>query len=208
MNHQSNSSIANKPASVRVYPTEMATQNLGRLKVRAATATMAPVAGAKVTVSSVAAPGTVIEELTTDISGLTPEISLPAPSIDYSLTPSTQQPYSEYTLNITSPSYVPVTIQNAEIFPNVTAVQDATLRAVSPQGTAALFVIPPHTLYGDYPPKIAESEIKETEETGEIVLSTVVIPEFVVVHDGPPTDTSAANHYIRFRDYIKNVASS
>jgi peptidoglycan hydrolase-like protein with peptidoglycan-binding domain len=50
--------------------------------------------------------------------------------------------------------------------------------------------------------------IKPTGETGEIVLSQVVIPEFVIVHDGPPTDTSAANYYIRYRDYIKNVASS
>jgi peptidoglycan hydrolase-like protein with peptidoglycan-binding domain len=73
---------------------------------------------------------------------------------------------------------------------------------------ATLYVIPPHTLFGDYPPKIAEAEIKETAESGEIVLPSVVIPEFVVVHDGPPTDTSATNYYVRFRDYIKNVASS
>jgi flagellar assembly factor FliW len=39
-----------------------------------------------------------------------------------------------------------------------------------------LFVIPPHTLYGDYPPKIPENEIKDVDETGEIVLSRVVIP--------------------------------
>ncbi len=208
VNNQNYSSKANKYAGTRVYPTEMSTQNLGRLKVRAVTANLSPVANAKVTVSSVAAPGTVIEELTTDQSGLTSEIELPAPSIDYSQAPSNVQPYSEYTLNITSPDFVPVTVQNLEIFPSVTAIQDTTLTAVSPQGEAALYVIPPHTLYGDYPPKIAESEIKETDETGEIVLSTVVIPEFVVVHDGPPTDTSASNHYVRFRDYIKNVASS
>ncbi len=208
MNDHNNSTIANKYAGVRIYPTEMATQNLGRLKVRAVTSTMTPIEGAKVTISSVAAPGTVIEELTTDLSGLTQEIELPAPSIDYSLSPSTEQPYTEYTLNIASPNYVPVTVQNLEIFPGVTAIQDTTLSAAKRQGDAALFVIPPHTLYGDYPPKIAEAEVKETKETGEIVLSTVVIPEFVVVHDGPPTDTSAANHYIRFRDYIKNVTSS
>jgi peptidoglycan hydrolase-like protein with peptidoglycan-binding domain len=208
MNDHNNSSLANKYSGIRIYPTEMSTQNFGRLKVRAATATMTPVVGATVTVSSVAAPDTVIESLTTDVSGLTPEIELPAPSIDYSQAPSTVQPYSEYTINIASPNFVPVTIQNVEILPLVTAVQDTTLTAVSPQGDATLYVIPPHTLYGDYPPKIAEAEIKETAETGEIVLSNVVIPEFVVVHDGPPTDTSATNHYIRFRDYIKNVASS
>jgi peptidoglycan hydrolase-like protein with peptidoglycan-binding domain len=208
LNYQNNSFFTNKYTGIRVYPTEMSTQNLGKLKVRATTASLTPIANAKVTVSSVAAPGTVIDELTTDSSGLTPEIELPAPSSDYSQAPSTQQPYSEYTINIASPNYVPVTVQNVEIFPNVTAIQDTTMSAVSPQGNATLYVIPPHTLYGDYPPKIAEAEIKETSESGEIVLSTVVIPEYVVVHDGPPTDTSAANHYIRFRDYIKNVASS
>ena len=43
-----------------------------------------------------------------------------------------------------------------------------------------VFVIPAHTLYGTYPPKIAEDEIKPTDETGEIVLSRVVVPEFIV----------------------------
>ena len=74
--------------------------------------------------------------------------------------------------------------------------------------TAETFVIPDHTLYGIYPPKIAEDEVKEMAGSGEIVLSSVVIPEFIVVHDGTPTNTSAQNYYVRYRDYIKNVASS
>ena len=45
------------------------------------------------------------------------------------------------------------------------------------------------------------------DETGEIVLSRVVIPEFIVVHDGVPSDPSAQNYYVRYKDYIKNVAS-
>ena len=69
-------------------------------------------------------------------------------------------------------------------------------------------VIGPHTLFGTFPPKIAEEEIKPTTETGEIVLSRVVIPEYVIVHDGVPTDTSAQNYWVRYKDYIKNVASS
>ena len=69
-------------------------------------------------------------------------------------------------------------------------------------------VIPEHTLYGDYPPKIPEAEIKPIEETGEIVLSRVVIPEYIVVHDGVPDDASAQNYYVKYRDYIKNVVSS
>ena len=35
-----------------------------------------------------------------------------------------------------------------------------------------------------------------------------MIPEYVVVHDGRPEDRSAKNYYVRYKDYIKNVASS
>lgn len=192
---------------IRVYPAQMSTQSKGRLKVRLTTTQLDPIKNATVTISNASVPDTISEQVTTDESGLTPEVELPAPSAEYSQEPSTQQPYAQYTITISSPQYVTITIQNAEIFPNVTAVQEATAEATTPSGSQ-LYVIPPHTLYGDYPPKIAESEIKETKESGEIVLPSVVIPEYVVVHDGPPTDTSAVNHYVRFRDYIKNVASS
>ncbi len=198
-------SCSNNYAAYRIYPAQMGTQSLGRLRVRATTPNIAPIPNATVRVTSASLPDTVIEELTTDDSGLTSEIELPAPSPDYSQKPSTEQPYSEYTIKISASNFSPITVQNAEIMPQITALQDAVLTA-TPQ--PVLYVIPPHTLYGDYPPKIAESEIKPTSETGEIVLTNVVIPEYVIVHDGPPTDTSAANHYIRFRDYIKNVASS
>jgi peptidoglycan hydrolase-like protein with peptidoglycan-binding domain len=63
-------------------------------------------------------------------------------------------------------------------------------------------------LYGDYPAKIPEAEVKPTDETGEIVLSRVVIPEYIIVHDGVPTDSTAPNYYVRYTDYIKNVVSS
>ena len=67
--------------------------------------------------------------------------------------------------------------------------------------------IPEHTLYGTYPPKIPEDEIKPTGQSGEIVLSRVVVPETIVVHDGVPSDSSARDYYVSYRDYIKNVAS-
>ena len=67
-------------------------------------------------------------------------------------------------------------------------------------------VIGPHRLFAEYPPKIAESEIKPVGEPGEIVLSRVVVPEMVIVHDGTPADSTAQDYYVRYRDYIKNVA--
>ena len=56
--------------------------------------------------------------------------------------------------------------------------------------------------------RFREDEIKPVDESGEIVLSGVVIPEFIVVHDGSPEDSTANDYYVRYRDYIKNVASS
>ena len=69
-----------------------------------------------------------------------------------------------------------------------------------------IIVIPAHTLFGEYPPKIPEEEIKPVPDTGEIVLSRVVIPEYIIVHDGVPSDSTAKNYWVRYKDYIKNVA--
>ncbi len=33
------------------------------------------------------------------------------------------------------------------------------------------------------------------------------MPEYIIVHDGTPSDTTANNYYVRYKDYIKNVAS-
>lgn len=99
-------------------------------------------------------------------------------------------------------------ISGAEILPDATAIQRAVMNPSTPQNTFEDIVIPAHTLYGEYPPKIPEDEIKPMDTSGEIVLSRVVIPEYVVVHDGVPTNPSAKDYYVRYRDYIKNVASS
>ena len=91
--------------------------------------------------------------------------------------------------------------------PAVLAKQPVLLNPRQDTVSENRIVIPPHTLFYEYPPKIQESEIKPVHETGEIVLSKVVIPEYIVVHDGPVGDNSASNYYVRYRDYIKNVAS-
>ena len=39
-------------------------------------------------------------------------------------------------------------------------------------------------------------------------LSRVVVPETVIVHDGPPSDAAANDYYVPYGEYIKNVASS
>ncbi|NBK92604.1 peptidoglycan-binding protein [bacterium 1XD21-13] len=181
----------------------------GRLQIHVTSALGAtPISGAKVAIYYTGEPDHELEEVTTDTSGQTQTLELSAPPLEYSVEPSEQQPYSEYTIEVTAPGYEPVEVAGAEILPDVTALQDIQMLPVQEGQEYERFVIPAHTLFGNYPPKIAEAEIKPVNETGEIVLSRVVVPEYVIVHDGVPTDSSAKNYWVRYKDYIKNVASS
>lgn len=205
-----NTSAMNKNSmnKIKLYPAQMETQSFGSLRIRCTAAGEDPVANATVNITLPSDPTVTIEQMTTDVSGLTGEVKLPAPPKDYSLAPSEPQPYSEYNVQVSASGYENSVFSGVQILPDVIAEQDASLTPLLPAPTEEVYVIGPHTLYGDYPPKIPEDEIKPTGESGEIVLSRVVIPEFVIVHDGPPADTTAANRWVRFRDYIKNVASS
>ncbi len=170
--------------------------------------TQKPVSGAAVEITYEGDPDSEVRRYTTDESGMTPLIELPAPNLEYSTQFSEEQPYSEYTIRIRAEDYEDAEVAGTEILPGVVAIQKIELMAATAEETFERIVIGPHTLFGDYPPKIAEPEIKPTTETGEIVLSRVVVPEYVIVHDGVPSDSSAKNYWVRYRDYIKNVASS
>ena len=190
----------------QIMPAVTNTQSFGRLRVSInAELTYTPVAGATVNISY---PGqtNAIEQLTTNASGQTGTIELTTPPVEYSLEPESTQPYSEYTLTISAPGYETAVINNTQLLSGETAVQPVQL--VPLETAPSDIVIPAHTLYGEYPPKIPEDEIKPVSESGEIVLSRVVIPETIVVHTGPPGDAGAKNYYVPYKDYIKNVASS
>lgn len=189
------------------------TQNLsfsGNLSVNVTSALgFIPVKDASITISLTSNPDTVVETLTTDNSGQTQSVSLPAPNISYSKDPANEiQPYAEYNIAVSAPGYEDAYISGTEILADVTAIQPISLNPLEEARPKEPIVIPDHTLYGEYPPKIPEDEIKPVDESGEIVLSRVVIPEYVIVHDGVPQDPTAQNYYVRYTDYIKNVVSS
>lgn len=169
-----------------------------------------PVQDAEITISSVDAPETVIRRLMTNSSGQTENVVLEAPPKALSFRPGDVRPYSEYQVAVSAPGYEPAVIAGTEILADTTAIQNVRLHPLAGYDgeEKERITIPEHTLYGEYPPKIAESEIKPTTESGEIVLSRVVVPQTIVVHDGLPSNASAKNYYVPYRDYIKNVASS
>lgn len=182
----------------------------GQLRIRVTNqGNGSPVSDARVIVTYTGGPQDTIEELTTDSSGVIPPITLRTPPVEYSMQPQDRQPYAEYSVIVQAEGFRELEISGIELMSGQLSEQPIQLEVLdAPRPAQNNIVIGPHTLYGDYPPKIPEEEVKTVIDTGEIVLSRVVIPEYVVVHDGPPGDASAKNYYVRYRDYIKNVASS
>lgn len=167
-----------------------------------------PVQNARIEIAGTGNPDQTIEQTETNSDGKSPNLELLAPPLEYSQSPSDNQPYSEYNLKVSAENYEATIISGVQILSGETGLQNIILTpSTSESQDYDPTVIGGHTLWEYYPPKIAEAEIKPMTERGEIVLSKVVIPEYIVVHDGTPSDTTAANYYVPYKEYIKNVAS-
>lgn len=191
-------------------PEPIDTQYAGALKISVVSSIgLVPIENATVTISYTGDPENTLDTLTTDSSGQTPTVELPAPPLDLSLDPDALvQPYAEYNIMVTAEGFEPVYVSGSEILADELSLQPIRMNPLAvTEEDEKIVTIPAHTLWGEYPPKIPEDEIKPMAETGEIVLSRVVIPEYVIVHDGVPSDSTAPNYWVRYRDYIKNVAS-
>ena len=167
-----------------------------------------PLADARISLAYTGNPERIINEITTDSEGAVNLDDLPTPPVEYSMEPSENQPFSEYTIDVNADGYEEINISGIDVFSGETSIQNVYLNEDNREIPQNNIVIPVNTLYGSYPAKIPETEIKPVRQSGEIVLSRVVIPETIVVHDGVPTDSTALDYYVRYKDYIKNVASS
>lgn len=185
-------------------------QDRGELQVNVTDSDNAPIRDARVTISEPETsinPNSPIERLETDVSGQTQIVDLNTPPLEYSLNENNENmPYANYNIQIEAPGYETENISNVEILPDSLSLQDVRMRRREGEQVENID-IDPHTLYAEYPEKIPEDEIKDVNEPGEIVLSRVVIPEYVVVHNGTPS-SNARDYYVTYKDYIKNVASS
>lgn len=161
------------------------------------------------------ASSTVYQNLKTDNSGQINNLPLSAPDLAYSLQPSDVKPYKDYIVEAIKDGYETIIIDGTQLLPVVNARQSIPMRPRErsrlsyKRQNEIIYDIGPHTLWGDYPPKIPEDSLKPIPApTGFVVLDNPVVPEFIVVHDGLPEDTSAENFWVPFKTYIKNVASS
>ena len=167
-----------------------------------------PLSSATIEIANTGEPNRILESVNTDRNGQTGNIELSAPPREYSMEPTDNQPYYEYNVKISAPGYQEGLVSGVQIFSGENGLQSIVLQPSeqTPDYVYNPIVIGGHTLWEYYPPKIAEPEIKPLSESGEIVLSRVVVPETIVVHDGVPGDSTATDYYVPYIDYIKNVA--
>ena len=142
----------------------------------------------------------------TNISGKTNQIELSAPNVEYSLEPQTDiKPFSEYKITVTKFGMEPKVIEGVQIFPEIVSTQNVFLNVqTSDVETTNVETIDEPTLWEEYPPQLENNEPTIYPK----VLNKVIVPEYIVVHDGIPTNTSVPNYVVPFPDYVKNVASS
>jgi peptidoglycan hydrolase-like protein with peptidoglycan-binding domain len=171
-----------------------------------------PLPNAKVTITSASTNVTrqIPQNVVTDPSGLSNEVDLNAPPLQYSMAPTKNLPYSLYNVSVEAPGYKGLNVKGCQVYPNQLAIQECRLSPVGARQTTAENIdIAPNVLNGNYPKKIPESLVKVPKPgtSGFVVLAQVVVPELIIVHAGDPNDPSAPNYTIAYKDYIKNVAS-
>lgn len=164
-----------------------------------------PVAGATVTVKGDNYENVFI----TDDNGHTIPIELNAPDRQYSLIPQKDvKPYSQYEVSVVKEGLQTTIIKGVQILPEEISIQNVFMSSViRREKSDTIISIPDHTLWEVPSPKIPEDPTKELGIT-PFAFPRVLIPEYIIVHDGIPSDTNASNYYVLFPDYIKNVASS
>ena len=115
-------------------------------------------------------------------------------------------PFKLYDIEIEVFGLVKTIIRNIEIYEGITSNQNVFLTAKEEGKQIKEINLTVTEIWKSNTPKILEPFVADISK--EKILKQVVIPEYIVVHNGIPTDSNAPNYNIRFVDYIKNVACS
>ena len=100
----------------------------GSLKVEVLTnRTRRPIEGARITISYSGDPDSTVEEVRADDSGMSEKLTLDAPPLEYSMEPSENQPFAQYTVKVTAPGYRPVSISGVQVFSEQLALQQVRM---------------------------------------------------------------------------------
>ncbi len=100
-----------------------------------------PIKNARIEIASTGNPDQTLEQIRTNGDGLTETIELSAPPLEYSLSPSDNQPYSEYNLKVSADHYEDTIISGVQILSGEIGLQNIRLlvsRPISPSSSAVI----------------------------------------------------------------------
>ena len=123
----------------------------GKIRIRAYTAGGAlPIEGATVRIMGAEENNRLVSySLITDRDGLTESVSLPAPDVNFSLSPSpNEKPYALYDIEITAPGYYSKKINGLSVFSGIESVQ---LINMIPEGSRPIEDFPRNNINADIP---------------------------------------------------------
>lgn len=176
------------------------------------------IASAKISISYMSndeskKPTLLPSNIKTDEFGQIKNIVLYTPDISSSEVSPNKRPYSRYIVEVTKEGYQTVIIKGVQVFSSIESIQTIKMKKLRKknyrQVSAEIYEIGDIVVFGDYPPKDPEDELKiKLDPDVFYVMTMVTIPEFIIVHDGVPTYKDAIDYWVPFKDYIKNVACS
>ena len=89
----------------------------GELKIHVtARGSNRPIPDARVSISYSGDPDSVVEEVNTDASGMSEQITLRTPPLEYSMEPGENQPFSQYSIQVDAEGFRPFTVSGIELF--------------------------------------------------------------------------------------------
>ena len=125
----------------------------------------APIPGARVRISD-PENGKVLEERSTDGSGLTPFLELPAPPIELSVAEgeADRRPYAVYNVTISAPGRETLHIGGVEVLPTGRSIQRAALNPARTGGfNVRTLQLSPPALWGEPSSREPEAEVKPSK---------------------------------------------
>lgn len=184
---------------------------IGRLLIELRTAQNAlPANNATVRIKSPTGPLLYEVAITRGDSGNTQIFELPVPDMADSLAPNSEiAPYGVFNIEVLSNNFRTAYINGVQVFADRESVLNVELLPLPqayPPTTGPVYInIGEHNLRRAQ--DVPSAEPLPPQQPFPQIHSEPFIPEFITVHLGAPTNSSARNVTVRFPDYIKNVAS-
>ena len=122
----------------------------GELKIQVtARGSNRPITNARIAISYSGDPDSIVEEVNTDASGMSEQITLPAPPLEFSMEPGEEQPFSQYSIQVDAEGFRPFTVSGIELFSKQLSLQEVRMDEVDAPGNPVdTIVIPVNTLWG------------------------------------------------------------